>query len=283
VIMISFDKDRFSLAAGSFLACFGLTGKIPLNEEALRQIYRAFSNLPYENLSKIIRKHNFLAEGVSSLRTPEEVLEGFLAQRLGGTCFSLTQCLYSLLGFCGFAAYRVLGDMRHGTDIHCAVIADLGQEKYLCDAGYLLPEPLPLSPYDRSELRGSLYTYILEADSGNPRVHHLYTRSPGSSELKWRYRIRDHAVTDSEFEHRWQLSFHDTMMNQIVLTRNLEKGQVYIHKHHLRLNLSDRKQNINIRSSMAEKVKELFGIDSRIVEKSLISLEEERTILTRHQ
>lgn len=281
--MISFDKDRFSLAAGSFLACFGLTGKIPLNEEALRQIYRAFSNLPYENLSKIIRKHNSLAEGVSSLRTPEEVLEGFLAQRLGGTCFSLTQCLYSLLGFCGFTAYRVLGDIRHGTDIHCAVIADLGEKKYLCDAGYLLPEPLLLAQYDRSVLRGSLYTYILEADTGSTGVYHLYTRSPGSLELKWRYRIRDRGVTDSEFERRWQLSFHDTMMSQIVLTRNLKEGQVYIHKHHLRLNLPGRKQNLNIRYSIAEKIKELFDIDPQFLEKALTSLEEERTILTRRQ
>ncbi len=102
-------------------------------------------------------------------------------------------------------------------------------------------------------------------------------------EMTMRNELSGGTKTVREFERRWQLSFHDTMMSQIVLTRNLEKGQVYIHKHHLRLNLPGRKQNLNIRFSIAEKIKDLFDIDPQFLEKALTSLEEERTILTRHQ
>jgi len=271
--MIHFDQDRFAQAASSFLTRFGLPGTMTCNPEALREIFRAFSHLPYENLSKILRLPETGKVSPPLFRTPEEVLEGYLADRLGGTCFSLTQCLCSLLSWCGFEAHRVFGDMRHGRNIHCAVVVCLGKEKYLCDAGYLLPEPVLMTPGGKSVLKSALYTYLLEADSADSEAYNLYTSSH-RDELKWRYRIRDRTASDREFEYRWRLTFKAPMMRQIVLTRSLEEGQVYIHQHHLRLNLPQGKRNLNIRSSMTEKIEELFGIHPAILEKALIRIEQ---------
>lgn len=226
----------------------------------LQEIYRVFGRLPYENVSKIIKYRLQGAAGSPSLRGPAEVIEGFLEERLGGTCFSLTQALYALLGFCGFDCYRVLGDMHHGPNIHCAVVVRLAAEKYLCDSGYLVPEPLRLDPAGRSALQGPLYTYLLEADPGAEGVYHLYTRSPGGG-TRWRYLVRDRAVSDRVFEHHWHRTFEAPMNRSLLLSRNDEQGQVYIHKHKLRLTTARGHRNSNIRLDLAQRVEELFGID----------------------
>jgi arylamine N-acetyltransferase len=264
--MITFDQSRFTRASGAFLASFGLCENPSPEFDSLRELYRAFSNLPYENVSKIIRSHDPAENGMPLLRTPDEVLEGYLHSRLGGTCFSLTQCLFSLLSSCGFQAYRVLGDMHHGTNIHCAVVVALAASKYLCDAGYLLPEPVLLDPGGSTVHRGVIYTYCLEPDR-KPGIYNMHTRSH-AGELRWRYRIRDRAVEDSEFESHWRRSFDLPMNRQLVLTRNLDQAQVYVHKNHLRLSLPHGKKNRNIRSSLGQSIEELFGIQAQLVERA---------------
>ena len=269
--MITFDQSRFVRATGTFLTHFGLPENPPAEFESLRELYRAFTNLPYENVSKIIRSHEPAENGMPLLRTPDEVLEGYLVSRLGGTCFSLTQCLFSLLSSCGFEAYRVLGDMSHGPNIHCAVIVTLAGSKYLCDAGYLLPEPVYLDPDSRSVHKGTIYTYLLEPDREAGLYNmHIQTHA---GELRWRYRIRDRAVDDSEFEFHWRRSFDLPMNRQLVLNRNLEDAQVYVHKNHLRLRLPDGRKNRNIRTNLGQSIEELFGIEAQLVERAYTHVE----------
>ena len=269
--MITFNQSRFARAGTAFLASFGLPENPPPRYDSLRELYRAFSDLPYENVSKIIRTCESSESGAQVFRTPEEVLEGYLHSRLGGTCFSLTQCLFSLLSLCGFKACRVLGDMHHGPNIHCAVVAALETNRYLCDAGYLLPEPVLLDPGGRSELKGKIYKYILEPDR-EPGTYNLHTLTH-AGELRWRYRIRDRAVDDSEFELHWQRSFDLPMNHQLVLSRNLDNTQVYVHKNHLRLRLPHEKKNRNIRASLGRSIEELFGIRSQLVERAYTHVE----------
>jgi len=264
--MITFDQIRFARASDAFLASFGLPENPACEFDSLRELYRAFSNLPYENISKIIRSQESAENGIPLLRTPDEVLEGYLQSRLGGTCFSLTQCLYSLLSSCGFKAYRVLGDMRHGPNIHCALVVTLAGNKYLCDAGYLLPEPVLLDPGGSTVHKGTIYTYILESDR-ECGSYNMHTRSH-AGQLRWRYRIRDRAVADSEFELHWRRSFDLPMNRQLVLSRNLDQAQVYVHKNHLRLRLADGRKNRNIRTSLGRSIEELFGIQARLVERA---------------
>jgi len=253
-------NPRFRQAAAAFLGRFGLGAGIQPDAASLKKIYRAFGHLPYENVSKIINYHDSGSRASRSLRDPAEVIEGFLAERLGGTCFSLTQTLAALLGFCGFDCYRVLGDMSQGTNIHCAVVVRLSGEKYLCDAGYLVPEPLRVGGSGRTTLKGPLYSYLLEADPREANIYHLYTRSP-AGKTKWRYLVRDRPVNDRVFTHYWKLTFEAPMNRHLLLTRNSEKGQIYIHKHKLRLTSARGHANSNIRPCIPEKIEEFFGID----------------------
>jgi len=114
-----------------------LSGRRP-DEILLQNILAGFANLPYENLSKIIKFHRHGAHEAERLRLPEEVIEDHLRRRLGGTCFSLTFFLQAILLHHGFTCYIVMADMRAGKNIHGAMIVWLNGVKHLVDPGYLL-------------------------------------------------------------------------------------------------------------------------------------------------
>ncbi|MCE5270035.1 arylamine N-acetyltransferase [bacterium] len=260
-------------ATDRLLARFGSHRPATPTRAGLGELYHAFSHLPYENVSKVL---GAARHGGVWLQSPSELIEGFLASRLGGTCFSLTQGLYDLLVACGFEARRVLGDMQHGNNIHCAVLVALEGALFLCDPGYLLPEPLELPTAVGAEtlLRGEVYTYIVRRDQQAADVIHLFTRpQSGSAPPHWRYRIRAAAVEDSTFEFHWRRTFEDSMMHQLVLTRAAEGGQLYVHNRKLRVTQPGGRQNSNLSGSVGAAVEELFGIDRELVEAALRQIE----------
>jgi len=263
--LINHDAKRFAVSAAQFLVQSGTSLGPDTGLDNLRQLYRAFSRLPYENVSKILASRgDNPAEVQVNFRTPEEVLEGWLTSRLGGTCFSLTQCLYTLLSHCGYSCFRVLGDMSHGANIHCAVIVTLGGSRYLCDAGYLLPEPVELPVNGHITLQGEIYRYILRAET---EAWSLYTQSP-AGEPRWRYRIHNRAADDATFEHYWESSFSAAMNRQLILSRSTGESHIFVHKHNLRQTNGDGRHNQNIRGRVGLSVQELFGIDAELVERA---------------
>ncbi len=268
--MTTYGQHRFALVAGNFLENFGLAAPSQPDRDSLQQLYMAFTHLPYENVSKILgsRDQANPALVTTSFRSPEEVLEGYLSSRLGGTCFSLTHCLYTLLRHCGYSCWRVLGDMNHGPDIHCAVVVHLESGSYLCDAGYLLPEPIELPKSGHTRVQGKIYRYLLEAEPGEPPSFSLHTGPTDGGNTRWRYRIRNRAVDDSTFEHHWERSFTASMNSQLVLSRSTGESHVFVHKHSVRHTTASGKHNENIRGRVGASVQELFGIDSELVERA---------------
>ena len=71
-----------------FLEFFKLKRKKP-DSIFLQELLLHFSNLPYENLSKIIKLDNDW-DSENKIRLPEELIEDYISYKLGGTCFSLT-------------------------------------------------------------------------------------------------------------------------------------------------------------------------------------------------
>lgn len=263
-------RQLFAGSAKAFLGEFGINSLPEPGRDSLHQLYRAFTHLPYENVSKIIRSRGIGEPSTvkPSFRSPAEVLEGYLSSRLGGTCFSLTHCLYTLLRHCGFDCWRALGDMSHGPNIHCAVIVRLGGGKFLCDAGYLLPEPLELPVSGHKSLAGRVYRYTVEAEAGEPLSYSLYTESPAGGDKRWRYRIREHAVDGPVFEYHWERSFSAAMNHQLVLSRSTGEAHIYVHKHSVRHTTGLGRHNENIRNRLGASVQEMFGIDAELVERA---------------
>src|SRR5262245_44753462 len=77
----------------------------------LSRIAGAFSNLPYENVTKILKDARSITVR-QKLRGTEEVLQDHLRWNTGGTCFSLCNALASILENSGFPAFIAMADMH---------------------------------------------------------------------------------------------------------------------------------------------------------------------------
>ncbi|RMF94193.1 MAG: hypothetical protein D6736_00455 [Nitrospinota bacterium] len=235
----------------------------------LREILAAFSHFPYENLSKIIK----LDAGYGStyrIRLPEEVMADYMAFRLGGTCFSLTFFLQTILTHCGFFSYPVMADMQAGENIHCALVVLLEGGKYLVDPGYLLHQPMELHPAGRKLFRTPFAGVEITHNPSTGR-YALYTFD--RVERKWRYTFTDRPTPPAEFLQHWYASFHKTMMHALCLTRATPHGLLYVRKYFLRETTFEGKRNRNIRRNYHAVLRDLFGIREEIVEQAELALQ----------
>ncbi len=225
--------------------------------ELLGAVVRGYSHIPYENLTKIIKK--FTAQGSTErLRGPGEVIDGYIERRTGGTCFSLTYCLGAILKGAGYECHPVMADMKR-PNIHCALVALVRGKRYLIDPGYLLGEPVELTG-DASVVETSFGRVELRPRSGER--YDLFTVSGG--EAKWRYRVKTVPVPRALFLRYWQESFSLPMMNSMQLTKLTDSGHLYIRDHHLRLRRGEEKLNENIRGELERRIEREFGIPADV-------------------
>jgi arylamine N-acetyltransferase len=262
--------NPFLHAAGvmSFLRHFSVTPKPP-DIHYLREILSYFSKFSYENLSKII-KHSEETETFRKLRLPLEVMDGYIRDRLGGTCFSLTFFLETILIHAGYRCHPVMGDMKWSPNSHCAIIVFLEDGRYLVDPGYLLNQPMRMDVekpriYD-SEFSGVELVYRHESDA-----YEVFTFN--KTEMKWRYRFRDRPCPPEEFLHHWVSSFSWNSMHGLCLTRSERGKLIYIHKNYMRESTYTGKRNFNIKKDYHQRIYREFGIASTLVEHALAALD----------
>jgi arylamine N-acetyltransferase len=229
--------------------------------EMLQDILARFARLPYENLTKIIAKFS-IDDPTLRMRSPEQVIDGFIKNYTGGTCFSLTWCLGSILAESGFRCYPVMADMKR-VNIHCALIVHAGEKKFLADPGYLLGGAIGLtgSPVLIDTSFGKV-----ELRPGGSASCDLYTVT--GSERKWRYRVRTTPVSKALFFRYWQESFSLSTMNSLKLTRLTDKGHLYIKDDNLRYRLGDRKISENIGQDLYSRIEREFGIPPEITSRA---------------
>ncbi len=252
--------EPISDAKGLFSAHFGIE-MANADLRLLAEIVSSYSSIPYENLTKIIRKFT-IDDPARRLRDPVEVMRGYIEDGTGGTCFSLCWCLGSILSGAGFRCYPVMADMKRA-NIHCALVVHCGTSRYMVDPGYLLGGPVELSgknvrlptPFGTVELR--------------PRTassYDLYTVT--GEERKWRYRVRTEPVPAHLFMRYWKESFSLPMMNSLQLTKLTGKGHLYVRDHHLSLRTAEKRMNENIKRKMESRIEAEFGIDGRITSRA---------------
>jgi arylamine N-acetyltransferase len=255
-------------AAKGFHGHFGIASK-KADIHYLKEILHHFSKFPYENLSKII-KHSRETEMLRKLRFPVEVMEGYVQNRLGGTCFSLTFFLETVLVHNGYRCYPVMADMKWSANSHCAVIVFLDDAKFLVDPGYLLNQPMRLAD-ERPRVFDSEFTgveLVRRPDTGFCEVH-TFNRT----EMKWRYRFRDVPCPPDEFLRHWISSFSWNSMHGLCLTRTDRGRLIYIHKQFMRESSYSGKRNFNIKNDYHARIHAAFGIEPVTVERALSALE----------
>ena len=197
--------------------------------DRLCSIAGAFSFLPYENVTKILKAARSVSDR-ASMRLAPEVLADHLRWNTGGTCFSLCNALLAVLGQSGFQAFVAMADMHYGENIHCCVIAECRGIRYILDPGYLIGHPIPLpEPGFSSTRQTPMNTLVFQGEDGG--TVSLYTIEGGQK--KWRYRMRPWPVPDEEFSRHWIRSFSLNTVDSVMLSRLSVSGRLYFRKNRL--------------------------------------------------
>lgn len=223
--MSNLEPQRDSPALRYFLEQFKLT---PASEPRtlLSQVARAFASIPYENLTKIV-KRDVEGSARSALRSPAEVLQDHVATGAGGTCFSLTATLLHLVRALGFEADVLLADRAYGANTHCALRVLLEGEPHLLDPGFLIVEPLLLVDAGQTRVETSFNELLFTPRDGGARLD-LETVD-GNRRVK-RLTFKTDPADQLEISKAWEASFDWDMMRYPLLTRVREQdgAQVYL-------------------------------------------------------
>ena len=265
--MIPLIPENFSDSVHFFSDFF----KLKINQPdllSLKKILEKFSTIPYENISKIIKlSHTW--DNEQKIRLPDVVMEEHANYFLGGTCFSLTFFLETILLHFGYMCYPVMADMRVGRNIHCAIIVIFNQTKYLVDPGYLLNNPMEINPQKPRIYRSQNVGLELQYNEIQQK-YQLFTFS--KREMKWRYNFRDVPCSKEEFLQHWLASFTKSSMHGICLTKLQKNGMIYIHKNFMRETTFTSKKNFNISRIYHQTIENTFGINKQLIDQAKTAL-----------
>ena len=256
-------------AVRHFLGHFGLIARKP-DGVFLDKILSCFAKLPYENISKIIKlNRHFLS--IERIRLPEEVMEAYVRHNLGGTCFSLSYFLQSILLHLGYTSYIFMADMGTRPNVHCALIVHLGEAKYLVDPGYLLTRSLEMHP-ERSRMYETPHTGVEILFDRTRARYGLYTFDRQVKKL--RYTFSDRPTPLEEFLQHWLASFYQGVMHGICLTQLRPEGLIYLHDQYLQIATPEGRRKRRLREGNTRVISELFAIAPEWVERAQEALSE---------
>ncbi|MCL2218763.1 MAG: hypothetical protein FWC23_02470 [Chitinispirillia bacterium] len=245
---------RFGIDAGD-----GVGALIP-------KVAAAFSHVPYENLTKII-KADALVNPQSAMRLPDEVIGDYLRWGTGGTCFSLTAAITAVYDALGVPAYPILADRHYGADTHSGVIIQHNAELYIIDPGYLLFTPVPLAGGASTFIDTGTNTLELKPLAGGDRVE-LYTIRGRDRKLRLTYKITP--VDAMRLARVWEASFAWEMMTYPVLTKRAGGAQRYFQGSKFMVyTLNGSSKKVVDGDDKAKVIAASFGIDPNIIRKAL--------------
>jgi arylamine N-acetyltransferase len=255
------DKRSLTLFLRHFRLCANTE---PLR--LLRDVATAFANLPYENLTKIIKSNEVTDPGLAR-RLPGEVLADHVALGTGGTCFSLTATLLHLVRSLGWKAEPLLADRRYGENTHCAMLVWIDDRPHLVDPGYLIVEPIPLESTAESRVKTAFNELIL---SPHAQADKLDLLTVGQGRQTYRLTFRTAPADEGEFLRAWDASFAWDMMRYPLLTRVTGSKQVYLQGDRFQTRRFDRVERCEIPPDrLGFRIAAEFGIDPRIAATAL--------------
>jgi arylamine N-acetyltransferase len=220
------------------------------DRDLLAELGHAFSALPYENLTKLVKKHR-CPPGPLRRRAPREVIEDHAALGSGGTCFALTELFASVLKRVGLHSHPVLCRTRQRPDGHCALLVQVGDAPCLIDPGYLIHEPMPLTGDDRT---GPVRLEVVAEGALD-----LYTYG------RWRYRVDLAPAPRDRFLAAWDASFDWSMMRGVHLCTADTEGYTYLNGSKLCQRGGGRSGSLNLRGREAEELHCRYGLDPDLV------------------
>ncbi|MBD3376675.1 hypothetical protein GF406_16690 [candidate division KSB1 bacterium] len=257
------DPYRHREAVWQFLDYFDLQRQSP-SLSFLQTLTSHYSKFPYENISKILKLYKDFFS-VDRIRLPEEVLHDYIDQRLGGTCWSLTFFLQTILLNLGYVVYPITAHMRNRPNWHCALILLWQKKHFLIDPGYLLNVPLQLHP-DQPRVFHTEHTGVELHFDRAEETYHLYTFN--RDQRKWRYAFQDLPVPSDRFLQLWLDSFYKGTMHSVLITRVKKEGMLYLHNDYLQISNRYGRKKENLENKSLHIVQELFDISPELVKEA---------------
>lgn len=114
------------------LACLGVPTKPPTLRNLNRLIHAYIRKVPWESVSRIVKRHLTL-ETEECPRWPEEFWREAIRNGFGGTCYESNLAFYSLLMSLRYEGYLTINDMGDSRGCHAATVLLLNGHKYLVD------------------------------------------------------------------------------------------------------------------------------------------------------
>ena len=246
-----------------FLDYFHIDGRQP-PRRLFCAAARAFSRIPYENITKIIRCAE-TGGSIMARRGPEEVIADHIRWGSGGTCFSLTSAFLGLARRMGLEAEYMLADRGYGQDTHSALLVRIDGEPYLVDPGFLITEPVPLTLAGRVEIEtgGERITLIPDGD----RIS-LFTERGGKNVCRLTYKTAP--VDAGEFGKAWDASFNLEMMRYPLLARAGSSGRIYLRGSMFQISNNNSVNRVKIpEDELVSKIAGEFGIHPALVARAM--------------
>ncbi len=243
--------------------------RLPLGEpprQTLGRLVAAFARLPYENITKIIKRAE-CGSAENARRYPEEVICNHINWGAGGTCFSLTSALLYLVRSLGWKAEYILADRRYGQDTHCALLVWVDDIPHLLDPGFLIIDPIPLPAGGDSEIRTAFNSLILTPSLNGGEIS-LSTVRQGIKLYRLTYKTSP--VDVGAFFKAWDASFDWDMMRYPLLTRAAESGQIYLKGSRLQINNANSVERMQIsRDDLTARIASEFHIHPSVVARAI--------------
>lgn len=149
-----------NLLARDILAYLGLSLKSPTLQYLNRLIHAYIRRVPWESVSRIIKRHR-TPETKDCPRLPEEFWREAMQDGFGGTCFESSLAFYSLLMALGYEGYLTVNDMGDTRGCHAAIVVLLDGHKYLVDVTIPVHAAVIIDPQKTIRRRTALFDYIL--------------------------------------------------------------------------------------------------------------------------
>jgi arylamine N-acetyltransferase len=225
----------------------------------LKDILRAFSKIPYENITK----HDFYRKFIS----PYDVMKNFVLCGAGGTCFPLVYFLKRILDFFGFNSFISLADRTYAPSSHCVVFVQIKNEIFLTDVGFSVFVPVKIEyPKTLVSLNQGNLEFVLQGDRLD--VLSIF----GNCHKKFRYSTSLKPCSYDDFFSAWEKTYEFEMMNHLIIVKEKSGELVYIRDNFVHFIKNGISRNLKMSLDDVRKIVVSLGIEEKIFDKAVSNL-----------
>ncbi len=195
-----------------------------LDFDGLRTVYSAWCMcVPFDNVAKqiaLLTSPGGLLPAISA----NAFFDRFLVHGAGGTCWTSSDALFTLLDALGFNARRAAGSMRDtGIISHGTVKVRIDTVDWLADSSMLTNRPVPLT---QNVFISDDPVFSVEVDPVD-ETHVVWADLPPNSEyLACRLLVDD--ASEDFYQERWQASLTRSPFNDRIYARRNRPGEILV-------------------------------------------------------